>query len=112
FTSPRGGVPVRPPAAEGQRVPIWPRVFATGPINIAEDANSATIAIDAYRASENPNGLQGAYTDIVFHLARVPGMDAWAIDRSATLAEIRSGAGGVFQSLRLPGLSPIRVDEI
>lgn len=118
YTSPSGGIGIRAPESAGQRVQIWPRVVATGPLNIV-DENNATLPIDAYRSSDNPNGLQASYSGLVFNFHPVPGMGenstykAWAIDKPSSLTAARAaGSGGVFQSLRLPGLSPIRIDEL
>lgn len=118
FTSPMGGIGIRAPESEGQRVTIWPRVTATGPLNIIDEEH-ATLPVDAYRAGDNPNGLQASYPGVAFQFKPVPGMassssyKSWAIDKAASLAAAQAaGSGGVFQSLRLPGLSPIRVDEL
>jgi hypothetical protein len=112
FTSPTGGVPIRAPESVGERTEIWPRVVATGPLQI-QNNESATLPVDAYRSGENPNGLQAAYPGLTFFFKPVPGIDAWAIDKSTSLQRARqAGAGGVFQSLRLPGLSPIQINEL
>lgn len=119
YTSPNGGIGVRAPQSAGQTVEIWPRVETSSALTVdANDENHATLTVDAYKSSDN-RSLQASYSGLTFHFRPVPGMEnagtykCWALDKRPTLTGARNmGSGGVFQSLRLPGLSPVRIDEL
>jgi len=118
YTSPNGGVGIRAPESAGGRTEVWPRVFATGPINVADETH-ATLPIDAYRSGQNSASVSAAYPGLMLHLSPTPGSvsgssyKSWYINKQATLPGAQAaGSGGVFQSLRLPGMSPIRIDSL
>lgn len=117
YTSPNGGVAVRAPEVASQRVTIWPRVVSKGAFNVVNE-NQATLLVDAYRSGENTTSLSASYSDMLFHFIPAPGMGqettykSWVIDKAASLDEARDESQGVFTSLRLPGMSPIRIDDL
>ena len=117
YTSPNGGIAVRAPEVATQRVTIWPRVVSKGAFNVVNE-NQATLLVDAYRSGENTTSLNAGYSDMTFHFVPAPGMGAettyksWVINKDASLGAARDENQGVFTSLRLPGMSPIRIDDL
>ncbi len=124
FTSPSGGTPIGDlPMAEGDEPKrIWNRVMVRQLV-LNENDNSDEIAhlnVDAYKSGQEVGGegVSARYGDMIFYLKKMPGIYGGGIDKQKTLnAALKGddnipGNRGVFQSLRLPGLSPIEIEEL
>lgn len=107
FVSPTGGARLDVPAGDNYPVRNWlPRVD----LKNRPDFDHLTLNVDAYKASdESGNSVSASYSDMTWHLSRIPDTYMFYVNKAQTLENARSGTGGVFQSLRLPGMSPIRI---
>lgn len=132
FLSASGGRGIHAPTGDQQGVEIWPRVFTKGPFQGAVADNNGggaeastntesaqggggfgTLSVDAYKAGQgDPNGVNAAYPDLVLYFRSMGGESVWALDKDETLRHARESSGGVFQSLRIPGMSPIQIDNL
>lgn len=114
FCSPTGGVPVRAPTGEGPYTDLWPRVKPRGPLRVA--AAGAVVPVDAYSSSQNAGsaGVTARYPSLDIAFVPVPalGSSVYRIDKTTTLANAMNTSSGVFQSLSLPGMSPLQIDDL
>jgi hypothetical protein len=112
FTSGQGGE--RRFVRESQ-LPIenWlPRVNLTGlelSDNPSQSDPAGWINVDAFKANDSPGAIVGSYDDMRWRLKSVPGVYGGAIDKEYFKAQFGQTAG---QSLRLPGLSPIQLNNV
>lgn len=115
FLSQTGGNPKDAPRQPNARVEIYERLFSTGPIQFSADGNSAVIPAEAFRASQDSPSAKAAYPniDLTFERIRLPVPSAeghfYRILRDPTLNSARRGT---FQSLSIPGFSPIQIDNL
>ena len=112
FISPNGGQRLNIPAGNRYPVANWlPRVDLTE----RPDFQNLTLKVDAYKASDGrgaANKVSASYPNMTWNLIQIPNTYIFYIDKQSTIDNAVSGTGGVFQSLRLPGMSPIRIDEM
>jgi len=111
FCSPTGGIPVAAPIGGGPYVPLWPRVVPKG--DLQTFSGYAKVTVDAYSSRQNPggSGVNARYPDIDIFFIPIPelGSSVYRIDKTRTVAGASRSA---FQSLSLPGLSPIQIDDL
>ena len=106
FISPTGGN--RLPVPEGDAYPVnnWlPRLNLLS----RPDFVNLTLQVEAYKSGENPDKLSASYPNMTWILNRVPDAYIFYVNKDQTIQNALGGSGGVFQSLRLPGMSPIQI---
>ncbi len=110
FISPSGGRRLPIPAGDAYPVVNWlPRVD----LKNRPDFENMTLNVDAYKASdEQGNSVAASYSDMTWHLDRLPNTYIFYVNKEQTIQNAVSGTSGVFQSLRLPGMSPIQIDSL
>lgn len=111
FISPNGGQRMTIPAGNQYPVPNWlPRVD----LKERPDFQNQTLKVDAYKSSDlrSTNKVSASYPDMTWNLNRIPNTYIFYVDKNSTIANAVTGTGGVFQSLRLPGMSPIQIDQM
>lgn len=111
FISPNGGQRLRIPAGNQYPVRNWlPRVDLTE----RPDFQNQTLKVDAYKSSDtrNTNKISASYPNMTWNLNRIPNTYIFYVDKQTSIANAVTGTGGVFQSLRLPGMSPIQIDQM
>ncbi|GGF39449.1 eCIS core domain-containing protein [Echinicola rosea] len=110
FISPSGGKKLSiPEESEFPKSQWLPRVDLKSP----PDFENKTLAIDAYKAADmRKNTISASYSGMTWYMDKIEGTYIFYVDKQKTLDEAMKGTGGVFQSLRLPGMSPIRVDQL
>jgi len=111
FISPNGGERLTIP--QGNRYPVerWlPRVD----LKERPDFQNLTLKVDAYKSSDmrSTNKISASYPDMTWNLVRIPNTYIFYVDKQSTINNAVTGTGGVFQSLRLPGMSPIQIDQM
>ncbi|MFB6317234.1 DUF4157 domain-containing protein [Saccharicrinis sp. FJH54] len=107
FISPTGGSRLPVPAGDNYPIQNWlPRVD----LKNRPDFDNLTLNVDAYKASDEAgNSVDASYPDMTWYLNRIPDTYIFYVNKAQTLENAQSGTGGVFQSLRLPGMSPVRI---
>lgn len=110
FISPSGGTRLSIPNESQYPKSQWlPRIDLKSP----PDFENKTLAIDAYKAADmGRSTISASYSGMTWHMGKIEGTYIFYVDKQKTLDEALKGTGGVFQSLRLPGMSPIRIDQL
>lgn len=134
FTSPSGGTSIDWESREDVWVPknkgslpweMLDRLYVKKLV-VNEDESADDIGyleVDAYKSGQEREGgkekkgtdVSARYSGMTFYLKKIPGVYGGAIDKSRTLNAALKGDEknqGVFQSLSLPGLSPIEIKEL
>ncbi|MFH5833412.1 DUF4157 domain-containing protein [Halalkalibaculum sp. DA3122] len=118
FTSPGGGQRLRMPPESQLPVQNWlPRVDLKGYTLNTEQGRGTVgghLNVDAYKAAEGRRREQAkpvsaSYPDMNWTITPIPGIYGGYINMDSVQSYFRGGAAA---SLRLPGMSPIRVDSI
>ena len=114
FLSETGGVPKNAPEGSGPFEDIFPRVTPIGPLQIAGD--TASLEVNGYSAGSSRDTTPHAeYPNLFLYFQKLPvgipglGNNLFRIKRRDTVTRATSAA---FNSLSLPGLSPIRVLDV
>ena len=110
FVSPTGGERLKIPKGNAYPVVNWlPRVD----LKSRPDFENLTLNVDAYKASDKQKkSVTASYSDMTWYLDRLPDTYIFYVKKGKTIEKALSGSGGVFQSLRLPGMSPIRINSL
>ncbi|WP_439482438.1 eCIS core domain-containing protein [Cyclobacterium plantarum] len=110
FMAPTGGSRLDIPP-EGQ----YPKINWLNRLDLKSppDFVNKTLQVDAYKSSDiGKKEVTASYNDMTWFLDKVEGTYIFYVNKDRTLQNAVSGTGGVFQSLRLPGLSPIQIDQL
>lgn len=110
FVSPTGGNRLTIPEGDAYPVNNWlPRVDLLS----RPDFDNLTLQVDAYRAKDTRRAqVTASYPNMTWHLNRLPDTYIFYVNKEQTIQNALTGSSGVFQSLRLPGMSPIRFDSL
>lgn len=110
FMAPTGGSRLNiPPEGEYPKKNWLNRVD----LKMPPDFVNKTLNVDAYKSSDvGKKEVTASYNDMTWFLDKVEGTYIFYVDKDRTIQNAISGTGGVFQSLRLPGMSPIRIDQL
>lgn len=110
FMAPTGGARLEIPAEDQYPKKNWlSRIDLKSP----PDFENKTLSVDAYKSSDiAKKEVTASYSNMTWVLEKVEGTYIFYVNKDRTLQNAVSGTGGVFQSLRLPGMSPIRIDRL
>ncbi len=105
----------------GERIDTSPT--AAYPIKLADrlylkqrpnfDDPNPVMNIEGFKAGEAEGSkLSGRYNDMSWPLIRKGQSYVYYVNKQGAIDDAKKGTTGVFQSLNLPGMSPIRIDEL
>lgn len=115
FGSPTGGRRILAPAGAPPYSPIWERVVPVTPLRDIPGDTDKVMTVNAFSARQARDlSVNARYPDVELYFSPLSslGSSAYYINKQRTLNGVQAGSTGVFQSLSIPGLSPIRMDEI
>ncbi|WP_147676388.1 eCIS core domain-containing protein [Algibacter pacificus] len=109
FISPSGGKRINISENDSEYpVNIFPRAKLLSRPTFNEQGGE--MRVEAYKSGQRQNSeVTAAYPDMTWPLRKVDGTYIFHLDGEATKQRMLRGA---FQSLRLPGMSPIRIDQL
>lgn len=119
FLSESGGLPIDAPTGAGPFTDIFPRVTPLEALQISGD--NATLRVDAYRSGNSRDTTPHAdYPGMTLFFQKLPlgipglGNNLFRIKRLETIraASDRSSVTSAFNSISIPGLSPIRFTSV
>lgn len=109
FISPTGGNRIEIPEGDAYPVEIFDRTFLLE----RPDFVNRTMRVDAYGSGESPeNTVSATYPNMTWYLEKLPETYTFYVNKQRTIDNALTGSQGVFSSLRLPGMSPIRIDHL
>ena len=111
FVSPTGGNRLPIPEQDAYPKMEWlPRVDL---LNRPDFTDKLTLEVDAYKAKDQKKAtVSASYPNMTWYLNRLPDTYIFHVNKEETIEKALSATTGVFQSLRLPGMSPIRIDSL
>lgn len=110
FVSPSGGKRLEIPEGDD-----YPKLEWLDRVDLLSrpDFENLTLRVDAYKAKDDSsNSVDASYSQMEWHLSRIPETYIFYINKDLTIQNALSGSTGVFQSLRLPGMSPIQITSL
>ncbi len=110
FLSQNGGERMQIPEGDNYPVNNW-----ITRVDLLErpDFAQGQMRVSAYKARDlTRRTVTASYDNMTWYLNQIPNSYIFYVDKQRTIDNAVTGTTGVFQSLRVPGMSPIRIDTL
>ena len=110
FISSTGGKKLPIPKGDQYPVKNWAKMDRIHLLS-RPDFQNLQLSVDAYRVG-NDQKIRASYPQMTWYLEKIPGIYGFYVNKEKTIKNAIDDNRGVFQSLGLPGMSPVKINNL